>query len=81
MVMGLYRFFLFLKKGVWELEGMIRCHELDCAYNWLSYLTILSMHIVTVEKSGLLLFDTCITMLMLLLHGLPDEGPGCGKGG
>lgn len=79
--MGLYRFFLFLKRGVWELEEMIRCHELDCAPNWLSYLTILSMHIVTVEKSGLLLFDTCITMLMILLHGLLDEGPECGKGG
>jgi hypothetical protein len=32
-----------------------------------------------VDSSFLILFDTCITMLMLLLHGLPDGGPGCGK--
>ncbi|KAJ6367392.1 hypothetical protein OIU77_022118 [Salix suchowensis] len=49
-----------------RIEGMIRCHELNGAHNWLTYLTILSLYIVPMEKSGLL-FVTYITMLMLLL--------------
>ncbi|KAJ6767447.1 hypothetical protein OIU79_023242 [Salix purpurea] len=62
--LGRHRLSLFLSSM--RIEGMIRCHELNGAHNWLTYLTILSLYIVPMEKSGLL-YVTYITMLMLLL--------------